>query len=389
MSAKPSRGKKACIYVPLILIGIIFLLVAASALSNLGLPQSSMVVDHLSNLEKAHLSEALNLRADLGDATWPGWSGANIPIIVYNEKYAFLVGYPDPPAGWKKVPSLEQLGGPWEQVPDDAFESEPYYRTLITDPEKTPQSFIVMVGDQYVATLQTREYSQINFYREFPKQLPPILSKLVPVRLVWSFLMGKTETYIGGLEHESFHVYEAMLDTGRLNASEEMYSVMDGYPFDGMESVWKQEMDVLVKAAQAKTDSEARDLAKQFLELRSVRRASLSSDQVELERIREWEEGLAKYAELDITRRAGADKGYFPFGGISVDKDFKYYAGQQKFWTQQLQQAANVQGISGDTRFYYSGNAIAILLDRLMPGWKARALPGGEYPDVLLQEAVE
>jgi hypothetical protein len=389
MSDKPSRGKKACIYVPLILIGIIFLLVAASALSNLGLPRSSMVVDHLSNLEKAHLSEALNLRADLGDATWPGWSGTNIPIIVYNEKYAFLVGYPDPPTGWKKVPSMEQLGGPWEQVPDDAFESEPYYRTLLTDPEKTPQSFIVMVGDQYVATLQTREYSQINFYREFPKQLPPILSKLVPVRLVWSFLMGKTETYIGGLEHESFHVYEAILATGRLNASEEMYSVMDGYPFDGMESAWKQEMDVLVKAAQASTDTEARDLAKQFLELRSTRRASLSSDQVELERIREWEEGLAKYAELDLTRRAGTDEGYFPFGGISIDKDFKFYAGQEKFWTQQLQQAANVQGISGDTRFYYSGNAIAILLDRLMPGWKARALPGGEYPDVLLQEAVE
>jgi len=28
-------------------------------------------------------------------------------------------------------------------------------------------------------------------------------------------------------------------------------------------------------------------------------------------------------------------------------------------------------------------------LDRLMPGWKPRALPGGEYLDDLLREAVK
>ena len=54
----------------------------------------------------------------------------------------------------------------------------------------------------------------------------------------------------------------------------------------------RRAIDVLVKAAQASTDTEARDLAKQFLELRSTRRASLSSDQVELERIREQVENI-------------------------------------------------------------------------------------------------
>jgi hypothetical protein len=388
MTARSSRGKKACIFIPLILLGVLILLLAVSAFSNLGLPQRSMVVDHLSQLEKARLSEVLNLRKAIGDATWPGWSAADIPIIVYNEKYAFLIDYPDPPDGWKKFPSLELRGGPWEEVPQDAFESEPYYRTPITDPSKTPQGFTVLVGDRWVATFQTREYSQISFYQGFRQNLPPFLSTIVPVRLVWELLMGKTETYIAALEHESFHAYQGMLAPDRLKASEEMYSVLDAYPFDDLESAWKQEMTVLVKSTQAKTDAEAASLARQFLQQRDDRRASMNTDQVQLERIREWEEGLAKYAELDITRRAGSEPGYFPFGGISSDNNFKNYAGQERYWAEQLGEATNVQGISGDTRFYYSGNAIAVLLDRLMPGWKPRALPGGEYLEDLLREAV-
>jgi hypothetical protein len=388
MPAKSSQGKITCIFIPLVIFGLLVVILAVSALSNLGLPQRSSVVDHLGQLEKTRLSEVFNLRADLGDATWPGWSSVDIPIIVYNEGYAFLIGYPDPPDGWTKFPSMEQRGGPWEVVPDDSFESQPYYRTPITDPNKTPQGFTVQVGDRWVATFQTREYSQINFYKDFGQQLPPFLSAIVPVRVVWSLLMGRTEAYIAALVHESFHAYEGMLATDRFRLSEEMYSVMVNYPFDAQESAWKQEMQVLVSAAQASTDDVAADLARQFLEMRTDRRHALSTDQVQLEQLREWEEGLAKYAELDITRRAAVDQAYFPFGGISVDKDFKNYAGRDQFWSEQLLEATNVQGISGDTRFYYSGNAIAVLLDRLMPAWKDRALPGGEYLDDLLRQSL-
>jgi hypothetical protein len=388
MPAKSSQGKKTCIFIPLVIFGLLVVILAVSALSNLGLPQRSSVVDHLGQLEKTRLSEVFNLRADLGDATWPGWSSVDIPIIVYNEGYAFLIGYPDPPDGWTKFPSMEQRGGPWEVVPDDSFESQPYYRTPITDPNKTPQGFTVQVGDRWVATFQTREYSQINFYKDFRQQLPPFLSAIVPVRVVWSLLMGRTEAYIAALVHESFHAYEGMLATDRFRLSEEMYSVMVNYPFDAQESAWKQEMQVLVSAAQASTDDVAADLARQFLEMRTDRRHALSTDQVQLEQLREWEEGLAKYAELDITRRAAVDQAYFPFGGISVDKDFKNYSGRDQFWSEQLLEATNVQGISGDTRFYYSGNAIAVLLDRLMPAWKDRALPGGEYLDDLLRQSL-
>jgi hypothetical protein len=388
-SVKPSRRIKACILIPLGLMMFIILVIAVSALSNLGLPQHSTTPDHLSELDKAQLSEVSHLRSTFGDATWPGWSGADISLIVYNEQYAFLVGYPNPPAGWKKVPSLEPRGGPWEEVPGDTFEGHPYYRNRITDPLKTPEGFTVLVGERWVATFQTREYGEVAFYRGLRQDLPPFISNLVPLRLAWALLMGKTDTYIAALEHESFHAYEGMLAMDRLNAAESMYSVEEGYPFDEMEGPWKQEMDVLVRAAQAGTKAEALDLAREFLGLRAARREGLSHEQAILEQLREWEEGLAKYAELEITRQAGAASTYHPLEGLSQDKDFKNYAGQQQFWITQLKEAKNTQGRSGGTRFYYSGNALAILLDHLMPGWKPRAIPGGEYLDNLLQEAVK
>lgn len=389
---KPSKSfnlKKACLLIPLSLLGLCFLLVAISALSNIGLPRHSTTLDHLDDLEKARLSEALHLRLALGNSVWPGWAQADIPLMVYNEQYAFLVGYPNPPAGWMKVPSMEPRGGPWEEVPNDTFEGHPYYRTPLTDPQKTPQSFVVRVGDRWVATLQTREFSRVEFYRGFSQDLPPIISKLVPLRLVWGLLMGKTDAYIAALEHESFHAYEGMLAVDRLAASESMYSTEETYPFDAMEEPWKQEMKLLVQAALASSDAQATDFARQFLQLRATRREGLTSDQVELERLREWEEGLAKYAELEITRQATADPVYRPIDSIAQDKDFKNYRDRQQFWSEQLKEASITQGRSGDTRFYYSGNALAVVLDRLSPGWNTSALPGGAYLDELLQQAVK
>jgi hypothetical protein len=43
----------------------------------------------------------------------------------------------------------------------------------------------------------------------------------------------------------------------------------------------------------------------------------------------------------------------------------------------------------GDGRFYYSGMAQAVLLDRLMPGWKDQVLVDGVSLEGLLMTAVK
>jgi hypothetical protein len=162
-----------------------------------------------------------------------------------------------------------------------------------------------------------------------------------------------------------------------------------GYPYGEMEPGWREEMQVLVQAASAPDDAQALSLARRFLELRADRRRGLADEQVRLEKVREWEEGLAKYAELDLALRAATDEGYVPVEGLRQDPDFGGYAGREAFWQEQLKEAQNTTGVKGDTRFYYSGNALGILLDRLAPGWKLRAVPGGEFLDELVQEAVD
>src|SRR5665647_813564 len=79
-------------------------LAIVSALYNLTLPTASKVKDILTQNEKAYISEAMNLQQKMGNEVWPGWGNLKIPVITYNEKYAFLVGYPNPPAGWFIMP---------------------------------------------------------------------------------------------------------------------------------------------------------------------------------------------------------------------------------------------------------------------------------------------
>jgi len=84
-----------------------------SALYNLTLPTESKVKDKLTKNQKAYISEAMNLQQKMGNEVWPGWGNLQIPVITYNEKYAFLIGYPNPSAGWMKMPKEEFRGSEW------------------------------------------------------------------------------------------------------------------------------------------------------------------------------------------------------------------------------------------------------------------------------------
>lgn len=370
------------------------LIVAGAALSNIGLPDHSQVVERLSDAEKARLAEMFHLRGALGDAVWPGWAEAGIPVIVHNEAYAFLVGYPGtPPDGWTMVPRNERRGGPWQVVPEDTFQGQPYYRQALADPKQTPENFTVVVGDRWVATLGTYEYARVSFFSGFRQDLPPFLRSIVPVRLVWRLLMGDTETYIGVVAHEAFHAYQGTVAPGRLAAAEFAAPLEGQYPWDNeaTEQAWQAELDALHAAVTAASDDEAAQYARRFLALREERRRSgaLSAELVDYERQREWLEGLAKYAELVLQREAGRSADYAPLPAIADDPDFHAYRTRERFWSQQLGEVRRMTNRGGEVRFYYSGMAEAVLLDRFASGWKAQAWSEGVWLEDLLAEAVQ
>lgn len=372
--------------------GLCFLIVGALALSNLSLPRQSESIETLSQADKIRLAETRHLRQTVGDAVWPGWGQAEIASIVYNEGYAFLVGYADPPAGWVKVPAGIQRGGTWELAPDETLEGQPYYLQALPDPDVTPEAFTVLVGEQWVYSLQTFDWAQISLAAQIRGDLPGFLRPVFPYRLFLNQLVSGSDQYITLAAHEAFHAYQGMVVPEKLAEAEETNLAYEGrYPWDDfrLQSDWQNELDLLAEGLQAGDRDSKEELARSFLNVRNNRRkaAGLSPELITYEQQREWLEGLARYAELEIWRQANGE-GYAPLAETAELADFKGYVDFQSRWTKEIEQIRRMADDEGDGRFYYSGMAQAFLLDALMPGWKLRALETGVWLEDLLAEAV-
>lgn len=90
-----------------VLVGVLVVVVSAGIFFTLNtrrLPNQSAISDRLSPAEKARLAELFHLRQTVGESVWPGWGQADIPVIAYNESYAFLLGLDDPAVGWLQMP---------------------------------------------------------------------------------------------------------------------------------------------------------------------------------------------------------------------------------------------------------------------------------------------
>src|SRR5512139_342105 len=138
-----------------VLLGLCLLLAFVSLLSNRSLPGEEGF-DTLSPLEKARLLETLHLRSSLGEQTWKGWGNADIPVIIWNRSYEFLTNYEgDTPSGWSMVAG-EELNG------------QMYYRRIADD----PQNFAVPVGDQWAASMATKQTTDHFLIETFQNNIP-------------------------------------------------------------------------------------------------------------------------------------------------------------------------------------------------------------------------
>lgn len=372
---------------------LIVVLAIVSSLHNLTLPKKSEVTERLTENQKAYIAEFMNLQREVGDSVWPGWGRLKTPAIVYNEEFAFLVGYKNPPAGWYKMPKKELRGTEWEPLKDDQFFGETYYRQRLHDPNITPENFTATVGDRWVVTMQTKEYAEVAFYNGFRNDLPPVIKSIFPYKLFWNTIMGNAEDYIVGLAHEAFHAFQGTYAWEKLRMGEDVTYLTDQYPwFEEANALgWVQEIDMLMKAYEADGVADTREFTKQFVNNRNLRRAkaNLTEEQIRFEQKREWLEGLAKYAELTIGVKAQESGKYKPLHKIIELKEFKDYKKRDKHFNQQVYEVPRTANRVGDSRFYYVGMLQSVILDRLMPSWKQQAFGEDMYLDDLLAKAVE
>lgn len=353
------------------------LVVAVSYFSNQGLPDRGEALDRLPPLDKARLAEALHLKSSLGEAVWPGLGAADIPILLWNQDYAFLTCF-------EKTCFQKQPDG-WEQVLGDNFKGRVYYR----QPAGDTTNFAVRVGETWVASIGTKLEADLFVREMIQDQLPPPINQIFPYRV----LIQPSEVQISAVLHEAFHVYQAEGAPARFEDAERAYP--DGNLYwaadEAMREEWKIEINWLEQALEASTVSQAATLAAQFLDQREARRQenSLSPELVAYERRLEWLEGLAKYVELESWRLAAETSGFEPLLSMAEDPDFKDYATFDSRWSQEVNQMKRQAGREGDTRFYYTGMAEAKVLDRLSPDWKERILIEDIWLEDLLQEAIQ
>lgn len=355
-----------------ILLGLIVLLLLAaggSALSNINLPTGPAQLDRLSAMDKARLAESLKLKSVVGESVWPGWGKTDVPVVIWNRETEFLIGLSSSPLGWTLVA-------------DDTFLGQIYYRR----PADNPQNFAVRLedapNDVWAASMGTKWEADLFLREQFQEMLPPVLAQIIPYRL----MILPSEVQITGVLHETFHVYQAQVALDRLNAAESaqsrenVYFQVDADMGDG----WQQETALLRSALEAKSNANAADLARQFLAQREARRiqANLTPDLVDFERQLEWEEGLAKYVELTAWRQAADTSTWQPMPELVDDGYFKAYKTFDQRWTQELGVLARSSTEESTTRFYYTGMAQAVLLDRLAPDWKEQAM----QPDIWLED---
>lgn len=361
-----------------LILGIVFSIIA---LMNLRLPDESFILDRLSIDEQHRITEIIHLKNNLGNEIWPGWGDYKTPILVYNEAYAFLTGIENPAPGWARVPYTKPEGKEWEQV----SEIINYHRQPLPENGKTPQTFIVKIGDDFVASMTTKDWTRISLVKMIKEDLPGFLEPIMPYSLFINRF--NSDWHVAGILHESFHAFQASHSYERVKSAEAVNALHDSYPWENIDfrEAWLKERQLLAKALQTKQPEQTKEIVREWLSMRGERQNRLSTKLINYENEREWLEGLAKYAELKSWQLASDQKIYSSLPEMEADEDFNHYQDAERHRKQELIQLQSDLQFS-ETMFYYSGWAQAELLDRLYPDWKSRAFEPGTYLDDLLAE---
>jgi len=327
----------------------ILLLLTVFLLNTTSHPSVGADLSKLGDQDKAQLAEYYGLKKRFGSQIWPGFAEAHIPLILYNERYAFLIGNPHPPS-------------PWAPVENDSFQGDPYYRKAATG----SQAFAVPVGDLWAGSLDTFGSMNRSMARQMREKIPP--EKLTPS--VIKMMSFSPAQHTVALLHEAFHAYMAMQDQNRFLQAEKMYTLESSYPFKDEEFrvAWDKEGSALAAALREQEDQKRFQAIEKFLNVREKRRneAGFTEKLTTFECELEWLEGLAKYVEMRFAEHGASMQDE----GLSRD----YRVVRNRLRADLYFRLRNLGGLEGDLRFYLSGAAQAMILDAVKPGWKARLM---------------
>ena len=298
----------------------------------------SLVIDPLKLVQAR---EVFSIIGRKDNPVWPGWDARKTPILIYVPgKQDVLVNHPKPPAGFKPYtgPIHTSLGPIWVKYGPTIFDRDGQNTSY--DVNGT-QTLVVADGPESRAQMTDPYHSMTIF------------------------------------AHEAFHVYQWKMAHNK--GGNEL--ALAKYPSLSVTNnvYFALESDYLTAALRAKTKEEARKEGIRWLMARRFRRSQLSPDSTAYEDGTEFNEGLAKYVEYKILecftgRKPSAEMekvpGFKGYKDLSEQRDSLIQAmggfmSGTRIVNNDLYGASSIR-----FRLYYSGMAIAALLDRLGADWK-------------------
>jgi uncharacterized membrane protein (UPF0127 family) len=287
---------------------------------------------------------------EAGDQAWPGWGGAVPPVVVIMGDRHHVIGTPPTDDEWEQAGPGEWVGPPIDGVGPGVQMAD---------------------GRPFAA-------------------MPPVneLQQLIDQAVGSGRITLDPPRYVRFAVHESFHAFQIATLDGELPDFGLKGSERDLLPELAEADIAARmatEARFLADGLRAETDGDAVAAAREFLALRSERRAMMSDDPIALERALEWTEGLARYADIALIEAAAED--YEPTPDFAA---MATYPARGKSAEEHLGWLDDLPAVPGTVRdrYYEVGAGVARLLDRLMPGWHSRALPDAEALESLLEEAV-
>jgi hypothetical protein len=314
-------------------------------------------------------TEVWGLIASDSNPVWPGWNASDTPLLFYLPgEQDVLINHPSPPEGF--VP----YAGP-VRFPGGAIMVRNGPTLLEWDGQNTSleiEGVSTLVVADPLSNLRLQVLGLLG---------APTSAQDQPPEIAYSQLTSDPYDQMAMMVHEAFHVFQDRVAPEKL--ADEMLLLR--YPVLSADNNvgFAQEGAALAAALEAVDDGAFREAVVRWLALRTDRRSKLSAEAVDYEDRTEFSEGLAKYTEYRLYEvlesRTPAPQMWWVQGFGGYDD---LSACRSRLITEMTLHMRGEASVNNDPygtaplrmRLYYSGMAIAAILDRISADWKQQIL---------------
>ncbi len=348
------------------------LAVAASLAAAEGEPNEAGPVLRVDPLLVAYAGDVWSVIAQADNAIWPGWNASDTPLLFYLPgAQDVLINHPRPPKEFRRYTGPVAFPRADVYVRDGAtfFEFDGQNTTRDVAGVRT-----LVVAD----TLSTRR-AQVRAWLEDPR---PASAKEADIG--WDQLQADPYDTLCVIAHEAFHAFQRRQAPNKVTSE----AALARYPALAVANTvgFALEGDLLADALRCRSPEELRARAVGWLAVRRERRKALPADAVAYEDGIEYLEGLAKYVEYRLLQVL---EGRTPGPALAWAQGFHGYADlgprRENLIHRLVRNMRGEVNVNNDPygaspvrmRLYWSGMAVAAVLDRLSPGWKRQVFAPG------------